>query len=73
MSTLRDYILDHRCPNCGVEMQRKPPKKMGIEGWLCFFMVTWNAVVALTAAFSEDYAKASFFLVLALFLLVANR
>lgn len=74
MTTLRDYILDCRCPNCGLLMQQRAPEKR--KGWRALavpFVVTFVVVGAVVYSLEGAYAHAAFAMSLATFLVVTDR
>lgn len=73
MTTLRDYILDCRCPNCGTAMERKPPRRASFRTTLTPFLVWLSMILAAVAALVGDYDRAAWMTSVAVFLVVTDR
>jgi len=73
MTTLRDYILDCRCPNCGCSMQQQKPKKRKWFSYLAPWFVTFAIVMSVIDSLHGRWSEASYDLILAVFLVVTDR
>lgn len=73
MTTLRDYILDCRCPNCGLSMERKAPPERPWWSNVTPPVVLFDVVMALVCCITGHWDRAAFFMAMAVFLTVIDR
>jgi hypothetical protein len=73
MTTLRDYILDCRCPNCGLTMQQQTKPKRSWTDLVTVVLIPILILLGTIDAWSGHYDHAAYDMTLAIFLRLTER